>query len=230
MSEFTLAIASALWLGILTSISPCPLATNLAALSFVTVRINNPRRVLLAGILYTIGRAVAYVALAALIVTSLLAIPDVAFYLELYGNRVLGPALIVVGALLLGLLRIPVPGSTLPQRVGHRAEKWGPAGAFLLGGAFALSFCPVSAALYFGSLMPLLVERGSPVLLPTFYGMGTSIPVLVCAILATTGVKLAGRITERLGRVEIWARHITATVFVGVGLYFVLNYNFEIFD
>lgn len=98
-----------------------------------------------------------------------------------------------------------------------------------LGALFALSFCPVSAALYFGSLIPLAMQRESPVLLPALYGMGTAVPVLALAFLAAAGFQAAGGFLHGLGQVEAWARRITAAVFVAVGLYFVLNYNLELF-
>ena len=229
MNEWALAAGSALWLGILTSISPCPLATNLVAFSFVSRQVASPRRVALTGVAYCAGRSLAYLGLAALIIASLLAIPDVAFFLEHYGNRALGPLLIVVGLMLFGVIRIPLPGAGLAQRVGERAaSRGGIAGALALGAVFALAFCPVSAALYFGSLLPLAMERSSPVLIPALYGIGTAAPVLGMALLTTASVTAAQRAFAELTRIEVWARRITAAVFVSVGIYFILNYNLEL--
>lgn len=231
MNEWVLASGTALWLGILTSISPCPLATNLVAFSFVSQRVANPRRVALTGIAYSVGRSLAYLGLAGLIIASLLAIPDVAFFLEHYGNRTLGPLLVIVGLLLFGIIRIPFSvGGGLVQRTGERVANRGMLGALALGAIFALTFCPVSAALYFGSLLPLAMERSSPVWIPALYGIGTAAPVLGLALLTTAGVTAAQRAFTKLSQIEIWARRITAVVFIGVGIYFILNYNFELFN
>jgi cytochrome c-type biogenesis protein len=166
MPDWALAAASSLWFGILTSISPCPLATNITAMSFVSRRVGSPKRVLLAGILYTFGRSLTYMMVGALLVWSLLSAPRVSLVLQRTMNKALGPILIVVGVLLLGVLPIRLPSSGLAQRMGQRIAKWGPLGALLLGALFALTFCPVSAALFFGSLLPLAIEQHSPLLLP----------------------------------------------------------------
>lgn len=230
MNEWVLASGSALWLGILTSISPCPLATNLVAFSYITQKIDDPRRVALTGLMYSAGRSFAYTFLAVLLIASLLAIPDVAFFLEHYGNRVLGPLLVIVGLILFGVISIPMPGSGAAQRAGQHVAQRGLGGAAALGAVFALSFCPVSAALYFGSLLPLAVERSSPLWIPAVYGLGTAAPVFGLAMLTTGGVSAAQRMFARLSKVEVWARRVTAAVFLAVGIYFVLNYNFEVFD
>ena len=228
MSALLIACGSALWFGVLTSVSPCPLATNLVAVSYVSRSIENPYRIFLTGVAYSLGRAITYLALASLIVVSLLSIPEVSFYLEYYMNRILGPLLIVAGLLLLEIIRLPTPRGTFAQRVGARAEKWGIAGAVLLGIVFALSFCPVSAALFFGSLIPLAVKTGSGVVLPSLYGLGTAVPVLAFSLLAAIGFKAVGAVFERVTRAGVWARRATALVFLAAGVYYTLQFTFEV--
>jgi len=156
-----LGALSALWLGILTSISPCPLATNIAAISFIGRRIGRTRVVFFTGLLYTLGRMLTYVVLGTLLVTSVLSIPQVSHLLQKYMNKFLGPILILVGMILLELIRFNIPGSGLSEKMQKRVELLGIWGAGLLGIVFALSFCPISAALFFGSLIPLSVKCGS---------------------------------------------------------------------
>jgi cytochrome c-type biogenesis protein len=224
----TLAL-SALWLGVLTSISPCPLATNVAAISFVGRRLGEPRKVLLGGALYTLGRMLAYLGLGSGLVAGLLNAPLVSFWLQKYMNRLLGPVLILVGMCLLGLLTMPAPGgSRIAERVQGRAARSGVWGAGLLGVLFALAFCPVSATLFFGSLIPLAVQADSSLLLPALYGVGTGLPVLVFAVVIGLGVGSVGRVFDRLAQVERWARRLTGVVFVGVGVYFCLAYVFRV--
>jgi len=219
MAEYLLAAATALWLGILTSISPCPLATNIAAISFVGRRVEEPGQVIAGGVLYTLGRSVTYVALGAALVFSLLSAPHISNFLQMYMNKVLGPVLIIAGMFLLGLLQFSWGGPGVAAGMERRARRAGLWGAFLLGIGFALSFCPVSAALFFGSLVPLAVRSESAVILPTLYGVGTALPVVVFAFIVALGAHSLGRVFDQVTRVERWARRITGAVFIGVGIY-----------
>jgi cytochrome c biogenesis protein CcdA len=224
MDSYLVAIGSALWLGVLTSISPCPLATNIAAITFIGKQVDRPYRVLLSGFVYTLGRMVTYVAIGMLVVSSVLSIPEVAMWLQLNMNKILGPVLLVAGILLLGVIRIPLPGIGAGTSLQARVEAWGIWGAGLLGLLFALSFCPVSAALFFGSLIPLALDHQSSVLMPTVYGIGTALPVVGVAIVIAMGAKYVGTIFDRLSTIEKWARRVTAVVFIGVGFYFTWVY------
>ena len=220
--------AAALWLGVLTSISPCPLATNIAAMSFIGKDLGSPLRVLLSGALYTIGRAAAYVGLAALLIASVFAIPNVSFFLQRHMNKALGPILILAGILLLDVIPISFSASCVTNGIGSRLRASGLAGAGLLGMLFALSFCPVSAALYFGSLIPLAAQHGSAIALPSAYGIGSALPVFVFATLIAFGAQWVGKAFNRLLRFEKWARRITAAIFIVIGIRFCLNYIFGV--
>ena len=227
-SELPLAIASAAWLGILTSISPCPLATNIAAISFIARRVDSPRATVATGLLYALGRTLVYVALGVLLVTGILSDSAVSHLLQKYMNKLLGPILILVGMVLLGLIQVNTKGSQLGERVGKRVENWGIWGGLALGIVFALSFCPASAALFFGSLLALAVKHESRVLVPTVYGVGTALPVVVFAILIAAGTGAVGRAFNGIGKFEWWARHVTGVIFVGIGVYFSLSYIFRV--
>ena len=174
MIEVIIAFGSALWLGILTSISPCPLATNIAAVSFLSKKINHPKAVLWAGSAYTLGRMVAYAILGIAIIASLVSIPSVANFLQRYMNRVVGPILFVVGLFLLDVIRLNIPGFSLSRERQESLANSGAKGAFLLGAIFALSFCPISAGLFFGSLIPLALNSKIGIILPLFFGIGTA--------------------------------------------------------
>ncbi len=223
-----LAIASATWLGILTSISPCPLATNIAAISFIGRRVDSPRAAVASGLLYTLGRTLVYVTLGTLLVTSLLSAPVVSHLLQKHMNRILGPILILVGMVLIGLIQFTPKGSRLAESMGARVGAWGVWGALALGVVFALSFCPASAALFFGSLIPVAVKYESPLLLPMVYGAGTALPVLAFAVLIAFGARSIGRAYDRITQFEVWARRATGGIFISVGVYFSLVYIFRV--
>lgn len=223
-----LGVASALWLGILTSISPCPLATNIAAVSFIGKQFTSAPRVALSGIFYVLGRMLAYLCLGAALIAGILSAPQLSVFLQKYMNRILGPVLILVGMVLLELLRFNLTGGAVGERMQERAGKGGVWGAGLLGFLFALSFCPVSAALFFGSLIPLSVKDGSSVLYPMMYGAGTGLPVIVFAMMIAFGAKSISALYQKLTRVEFWARRVTGAIFIAVGVYYSLIYIFEV--
>ncbi len=224
MDNYALAIGSAMWLGILTSISPCPLATNIAAISYISRRVGSPSRVITSGLLYTIGRMTTYLIIGTLIVTSVLSIPQVALFLQHNMNRFLGPVLIVVGLFLLDVIPISLPGNDWGVRLQSKVERFGVWGAGLLGMLFALSFCPVSAGLFFGSLIPLALEYQSHVVMPTVFGIGTALPVFVFAIIIAVSARMVGGLFNKLQIFEKWARRITAVVFISAGVYYSLIY------
>jgi len=223
-----LGVASAVWLGILTSISPCPLATNIAAVSFIGKQFTSAPRVALSGIFYVLGRMLAYLGLGTALIAGLLSAPQLSVFLQKYMNKILGPVLILVGMVLLELLRFNLTGGGVGGRMRERAGKGGVWGAGLLGFLFALSFCPVSAALFFGSLIPLSVKDGSRVLYPLMYGAGTGLPVIVFAMMIALGAKSISALYQKLTRLELWARRITGAIFIAVGVYYTLAYIFEV--
>lgn len=229
MTEFPIAVASAFWLGILTSISPCPMATNIAAISFVGRRVESPFKVFLAGLLYTAGRTVTYLGLGILLVSSLLSAPYVSHVLQKYMNKLLGPILILVGMLLLELINFNLSGSGVTEKMQKRVEALGLLGALFLGVVFALSFCPISAALFFGSLLPVAIRCESVVIIPSAYGVATGLPVLVFAVLIAAGAKSVGRTYNKLAAFERWARRITGAIFILVGIYYCLTHIFGLF-
>ena len=124
-SAYVVGVVSALWLGILTSISPCPLATNIAAISYIGRRVGSPRQVLLSGMLYALGRSLAYLALGMLLVASVLSIPQLSLFLQKYMNKLLGPILIVVAMFLLGLIQLNITGPGVSDTMQKRVDALG---------------------------------------------------------------------------------------------------------
>jgi len=219
-AEFMLAAFSAIWLGILTSISPCPLATNVAAISYVSRRVDNPGKVLLHGLLYIFGRTLTYAVLGVLLVSSLLSAPALSHVLQKYMHLALGPILILVGMVLLELISFPLPSFGGGGKMQDRIDALGAWGALLLGILFALSFCPVSAALFFGSLLPLAVQHKSGIVLPVLYGIATGLPVALFSLIIAFGLQRLAEAYKVLTGFEKWARRLTGVLFIGIGLYY----------
>ncbi|MFA5338423.1 MAG: aromatic aminobenezylarsenical efflux permease ArsG family transporter [Candidatus Omnitrophota bacterium] len=229
MTEILIGLASALWLGILTSISPCPLASNVAAISFLSKKIAHPALVFISGLAYTLGRMASYAVLGWIIIHSLLSVPQVAQFLQKYMGKALGPILILTGLVLLEIIPLRLPGLSLSQKHHNKLAQSGAPGAFLLGFIFALAFCPISAALYFGSLIPLAINSKSGIVLPFIYGIGTGLPVLAFAVAIALGVTSLSHWFNKITRLEYYTRKITGIIFILVGLYYTGIYIFRLF-
>lgn len=224
-SEFMLAIGSALWLGILTSISPCPLATNIAAVSYIAKSIEGSKKTVWTGLFYSFGRITAYVLLAALILWSIFSIPQLGRFFQKYMNLILGPSLIIVGLFLLNVIKFNFNfGGHLSENIQQKLVKSGFFGATLLGFVFALTFCPVSAGLYFGSLIPVSMSFDSIFIIPAAYGIGTALPVLFFAVMLAMGAKQIAKVFAQVNKFQFWAIKVTAVVFILIGLYFTWNH------
>lgn len=224
MIGILIGFGTALWLGILTSISPCPLAANVAAVSFLAKKITYPVLVLLSGIAYTAGRMAAYAVLGFILINSILCIPEVAQFLQKYMAKALGPILIITGLILLDVIKIRLPGFSLSLKRQNKLVEAGAPGAFLLGLIFALAFCPVSAALFFGSLIPLALNSKAGILLPFVYGIGTGLPVLIFAVAIALGFTSISHWFNKITKVEYYARKITGVIFILAGVYYLVIY------
>jgi cytochrome c-type biogenesis protein len=228
MNTIWFDIGAALWLGILTSISPCPLATNIAAISYVGRKVGNTRSVLFSGLLYTLGRSCAYIAIALVATRSVQMIPGISHFLQKYMNLAAGPILFIVGILLLDLFRFNFGGGAMNTTLQARVDKMGTWGAGLLGIVFALTLCPVSAGLFFGGLIPLAL-KGHSLLMSTLFGIGTALPVIGFALLLAFAAHWVGTVFNKLTVIEIWVRRITAVMMLLIGIYLILKNYFGVY-
>ncbi len=219
-----IAIFTALWLGILTAISPCPLATNISAISFISKNIECPFKTVYAGLLYVSGRILAYITLGFIVVGGLLAVPSIANFLQHSINKFIGPILIIVGLILLNVIRLNFSVGVNHDKFQKFAETSNFLGAFLLGVIFALSFCPVSAALFFGSLTSLAIEYHSRLIIPAMYGIGTGLPVVIFAIVISFSMHKLSEIYNNVVKFETWFRRITGSIFIIAGIYFIATH------
>jgi len=229
MESIFAGIFTALWLGILTSISPCPLASNIAAISFLSKKIVHPKAVLTSGLAYTAGRMMSYAVLGFIIIGSILSVPALANFLQKYMNQALGPILILTGLFLLDVIKFNLPGFSISQEHQKKLASSGVLGAFVLGVIFALVFCPISAAIFFGSLIPLALKNNLGAGLPFIYGVGTGLPVLLFAFLVALGVSSLSRWFNNLTKIEYVMRKVTGSVFILIGLYYSSVYIFKLF-
>ncbi len=227
MGNSPVPVIAAFFLGLMTAISPCPLATNITAIAFISKKIDNSRHTLLTGFVYTLGRMAAYIAVASVIVFFGMNIRIIALTLQQYGERLLGPFLVLCGMYLLGIFALDrLPGgnwlSGFTSGISARLADKGYLGAFLLGVIFALSFCPFSAVLFFAMLIPLALSAGDPVIIPAVFALATGLPVIVISYLLVKGVRKCSGIVQKIGAAEGWIQRAVAVVFLIVGVYYIV--------
>jgi len=229
MSEILISAGTAIWLGILTSISPCPLATNIAAISFISRNVKNTSRSLLSGLFYSLGRTMVYVLLGVILISSAQAAPSISMFLQQKMKVFMGGFLIFIGVVLLDVFKFALSGITLSQETQKKLAQSGYLGAVILGFVFALSFCPVSAALFFGSTFGLALQHQSRFIIPFLYGIGTAAPVVVFAFIIAFSAHAIGNIFNKITVFEKWVRKISGLIFIAAGLYMVLTVNVQLF-
>jgi cytochrome c biogenesis protein CcdA len=217
----SIPVVTAFVLGLMTAISPCPMATNITAIGFISKDVENRRRVFLNGLVYTGGRAIAYTLLAVILFLGADQLKISATFQQ-YWEKIIGPLLIMIGILMLDVLKIRFPGfSKLTGSMQQKGIKnyWD---VFLLGFVFALAFCPYSGVLYFGMLIPITISSASGLYLPVVFAIATGIPVIIFAWMLAYTVSGVGRLYNKMKVFEIWFRRVISVLFIGVGLYHVV--------
>lgn len=208
-------------LGLMTAISPCPLATNISAIGFISRDIGNRRKVFIKGLVYTLGRAISYFGLGLILFLGASKM-KVSLLFQGWGEKLLGPILILIGILMLDLIRIKLPGfSGLTEKVGERSKQ-SYRGTLLLGMIFAMAFCPYSGVLYFGMLIPMTVASPGGLYLPLVFAIATGLPVIIFAWLLAFAVGNVGMLYDRIKQFELWFRRIVAVLFILAGIYYIL--------
>lgn len=210
-------------LGFMTAISPCPLATNITAVGFISKDIDNKNRVFLNGLLYTSGRAISYTAIPLLIFFGADQLKFSGFFQQ-YSEKLLGPFLIIIGLLMLDVIKIKLPGMYKITSKLEKKTSWGYLDAVLLGVVFALAFCPYSAVLFFGMLVPMAVTSASGLYLPVVFAVATGIPVIIFAWFLAFSVGSIGVFYNKIKTIEIWFRRVVAILFIGVGIFYLIRW------
>ncbi len=222
LENSSLPWVTALVLGLMTAISPCPLATNITAVGFISKDIENRNRVFLNGLMYTLGRAISYTVIALII---FLGVDQFKFSgsFQKYGELIIGPLLLVIGLFMLDVIKIKFPGFSGFTSKMQEKKRWGVWDVVLLGIIFALAFCPYSGVLYFGMLIPLTVSSASGLYLPIIFAIATGIPVIVFAWVLAYTVSGIGSVYNKVKTFEIWFRRVVAILFIGVGIYYTIR-------
>lgn len=213
-------LLTAFLLGLMTAISPCPLATNITALAYISKNIESRRTVFLNGIYYTLGRVFSYTLVGSIIFFGASKF-HVSRAVQANGEKWIGPLLILIGIFMLGIIKLPGTSGSLMQRFADRIKPGNGWGALLLGMIFALAFCPYSGVLYFGMLMPMVLAQTTGLLLLPAFAIATGLPVIILAYILAFSLGGIGKMYNKITVFELWFRRVVSVVFILAGLYFI---------
>ncbi len=215
-------LLAAFALGLLTAIAPCPLATNITATAYIAKTINSKKKVVLSGLLYTLGRIFSYTLLASIIYFGASKF-KIAKLFQGNGEKYIGFVLILLGLIMLDVLKFNfIKTGALTDKLSDKFKTKGLLGSFLLGGLFALAFCPYSGALFFGMLMPITIKSGLTI--PVIYSIGTGLPVVLIAFVIAFSIEKIGIYFNAISKFEKVMRITAGIVFILTGLFYINIY------
>lgn len=225
IDQSTFPLFTAFLLGLMTAISPCPLATNITALAYVSKDVESKRTVFLNGIYYTLGRAITYTLLGATIFFGASKF-HISRAVQSNGEKWIGPLMVIIGIFMLDVIKIPGSSGTVIQRFAEKVKTDSYRGALLMGMIFALAFCPYSGVLYFGMLMPLVLSQPTGLILLPDFALATGLPVILLAYMLAYSLAGIGRFYNKIKTFEAWFRRIVAVLFILTGIFFITIYFF----
>ncbi len=221
LDQTNMPFLSALILGLMTAISPCPLATNITATAYISKDIQNKNRIFINGLVYTGGRALSYTLLGVLLYFGASKF-ELARFFQTYGERFLGFILVIAGLFMLGIFNFNLRSSgKLTEKIANSKGMNSSVSALLLGIVFALAFCPYSGVLYFGMLIPMTISSPQGLFLPVIFAVATGLPVIIIAYLLAYSVSGIGNFYNKIKTFEFWFRRVTAVIFILAGIYYI---------
>jgi len=225
LENSNLPFLSALVLGLMTAISPCPLATNITATAYISKNISSKKKVLLSGLLYSLGRALSYTTIGIILYLGASKF-HIARFFNQNGEKFLGPLLIIIGLIMLNIIKFNFFGkSNFFSKFSDKFKSKGLLGSFLIGVIFALAFCPYSGALFFGMLIPLTITNSDGLYLPIIFAFGTGLPVLLFTYLLAFAANSIGTFYSRITKIEKAMRYVAGVVFILTGIYYILIFT-----
>ena len=220
-------LLAAFALGLLTAIAPCPLATNVTATAYIAKTITDKKKVLLSGLLYTLGRVFSYTFIGAIIYFGASKF-HVAKLFQSNGEKYIGFVLIIIGLIMLNVIKLNfIKGGNFTDKLSEKFKNKGLLGSFLLGALFTLAFCPYSGALFFAMLIPMTLSADAGLALPIVFSFGTGLPVMLFAFVIAFSMAKLGLYFQAITKVEKVMRFVAGSVFIVTGLYYI-NIYFKI--
>lgn len=223
IDQSSVPLLTAFLLGLMTVISPCPLATNITALAYIGKDVESRRTAFLNGLYYTLGRAITYTGIGLILFFGASKF-HVSRAIQSNGEKWIGPLLVIIGILMLDIIRLPGSSGSLMQRLADKVKLGTGWGALLLGILFALAFCPYSGVLYFGMLIPMVLANTSGLLLLPTFAVATGLPVIMLAYFIAFSISSVAKMYNKIKTFEVWFRRFVAGLFILTGMYFIWIY------
>lgn len=225
LENYNIPIVSAFLLGLMTAISPCPLATNITATAYISKNISSKQKVFLSGLLYSLGRGFSYTAIGFVLYFGASKF-HIARFFNQNGEKLLGPLLIIIGLIMLNVIKLNFLGKTnFQEKLSEKFKDKGLLGSFLIGVIFALAFCPYSGALFFGMLIPMSIASADGLYLPVVFAFGTGLPVIIFTYLLAFTAGKVGIFYNRITAIEKTMRSVAGVVFILTGFYYILIFT-----
>ena len=220
-------LIAAFFIGLMTAINPCPLATNITAIAYVSKKLDKGKKTLLVGLSYTLGRMFTYILIASAIVYIGINTQVISLSLQKYGEKILGPLLVFFGVVMLDLIKINIgKKNERIEKLKEMLSEKGYMGSFFLGVIFALAFCPFSGVLFFGMLIPLALKFSDGLLIPSVFAFATGLPVIIFSFILVYSVSKLGLIMDKVQKFEKWTRNSVSIVFILTGIYYIIKLFF----
>ncbi|MDA9344154.1 aromatic aminobenezylarsenical efflux permease ArsG family transporter [Algibacter sp.] len=225
LENYNIPIVSAFILGLMTAISPCPLATNITSTAFISKNISSKRKVFLSGLLYSLGRGFSYTSIGLILYFGASKF-HIARFFNQNGEKYLGPLLILIGLIMLNIIKLNfLVKSNFQEKLSEKFKDKGLLGSFMIGVVFALAFCPYSGALFFGMLIPMTIASADGLYLPIVFAFGTGLPVILFTYLLAFTVGKVGVFYNKITKIEKIMRTVAGVVFILTGLYYVFIFT-----
>jgi cytochrome c biogenesis protein CcdA len=231
MGSSEIPIIAAFFIGLMMVISPCPLATNITAIAYISRKLSNVKYTFLVGLFYTFGRMFTYIIITFLVVWLGINVQIISLGLQSYGEIFLGPLLIIIGVVFLEVIKFPslMKENKRLTAFKEKLSEKGIIGAFILGVIFALAFCPFSAVLFFAMLIPLALVTKDVLFIPASFALATGLPVIILSLILTKSVSSLGKTMHKIQLFEKWMRKAIAIIFLVIGVYYTLSVSFGLF-
>ena len=225
IETYNIPIVTAFILGLMTAISPCPLATNITATAFISKNISNKKLVFLSGIIYSLGRAFSYTIIGIVLYFGASKF-HIARFLNQNGEKIIGPLMIILGLIMLNIIKLGfLNNGSFTEKLSEKFKDKGLLGSFMIGVVFALAFCPYSGAMYFGMLIPMTIASAKGLYLPIVFAFGTGLPVILFTYLLAFAAGSIGVYFKKISAIEKVMRKIAGVVFLLAGIYYVLIFT-----
>ncbi|MBI5030338.1 MAG: sulfite exporter TauE/SafE family protein [Chloroflexi bacterium] len=226
--DIPIPFLAAFVLGLVGAFSPCQLSTNVAAFAFISRDVAESKRVTRSAVAYVLGKVLVYSLVGGAAILLGLQLTQVSIPVVVFTRKALGPALIILGLLMLGVIKLSLPifAQVSDRLRNNLVEQRDARGSFLLGVAFAFAACPTLFVLFFGTMIPLALSSFGGITFPAIFAIGTSVPLMLFVGLVVYGTQSITPLVKKLRSADVWVTRIAAIVFILVGINEILLYWF----